>query len=139
MSSADQAQAAYDKARARSEAVTPGGLHGDPATLSGIRRRGGHRADARRFAAYDAEVAAAQQIAIAKAKEVRTAAQAARAKADAAAPCDIDSLTPGDYLRTRHGWYRVVKVNTKSVTVESGNGWDERIARSKVIETGAAS
>lgn len=37
-------------------------------------------------------------------------------------------------IRTRHGWWDVVKVNAKSVTVETGFSWTERIEFDKVLE-----
>lgn len=134
----ERARKALDDARERSEAVTPGGLHGDPATLSGVRRRGGHRQQARREAAYDREAEAARRLADAE-RDLRNAEAAAeRAEADAAAPCDLDSVGPGDYVRDRHGWHRVVRVSVKSVTVETPWTWTERIPRDRVIETAAA-
>lgn len=142
MSGADQlerAERAYKAARAASDAATPGGLHGDPATVSGVRRKPNRRGDARRFAAYDREAAAARALADAQRAARAKAAAAERAAADAAAPCDIDSLTKGDMVRTRHGWRTVVRVSAKSVTVETEWSWTERIDRGKVIETRAAS
>lgn len=135
MTALDRARRSYVDARAASEAATPGGLHGDPATLSGVRRTGGQRADARRFAAYDREAAAAKTLAAAEADAQREAAAAERAARDAAAPCDLDTLRPGDAVRDRHGWHRVVRVNAKSVTVATGYSWDDRIPHSKVVET----
>jgi hypothetical protein len=135
MSALETARSEYAKARAASEAATPGGLHGDPAVLSGVRRRGGHRSDARRHAAYDREAAAAARLRIAEASARADERAAVRAAADAAAPCDIGALRPGDGVRTKSGWHRVVKVNAKSVTVETPWSWSDRIPHAKVIET----
>lgn len=129
-----QAAATYGAA----DAATPGGLHGDPATLSGVRRSGGHRSDGRRFAAYDRHAAVSRELAQARGSLAIAEAWAARCVADEAAPCDLDAIGKGDYVRTRNGWYRVVRVSAKSVTVETGYSWTERIARSKVVETRAA-
>lgn len=131
----DTLRARAVEARAAADAATPGGLHGDPGTLSGIRRRGGQRADARRFAAYDREATAARDLAAAEEAEARRAAKAERDAADAAAPCDLDKIGRGDYVRTRHGWHRVVRVSPKSVTVETPYSWTDRIARNRIVET----
>jgi hypothetical protein len=138
MSGIESARAAYAAARAASEAATPGGLHGDPAVLSGVRRRGGHRSDARRAAAYDREAKAARELARAERDERMRSVAARREAVDALAHCDIDSLKPGDAVRTRHGWHEVVTVNAKSVTVRTPWSWNERIPRAKVIETRAS-
>lgn len=37
-------------------------------------------------------------------------------------------------VRTVVGWHKVVRVNAKSVTVETGYSWTDRIERSKVLE-----
>lgn len=37
-------------------------------------------------------------------------------------------------VRTRHGWRRVVRVNAKSVTVETGWSWTDRVPLAKVLE-----
>lgn len=130
--------ATYEAARARSEAVTPGGLHGDPATLSGVQRGNSDRAMARRFAAYDREAAAARALSAAEQEAERKAAAAARAAVDAEAHRDLASLTRGDHVRTRHGWSKVVKVSAKSVSVETGYSWTDRVPHSKIIETRSA-
>lgn len=63
--------------------------------------------------------------------------QAAQRKAelDAAAPRDLDSLKPGDSIRDRWGWHRVVRVNGKSVSVHTPI---ERIPFERIIETRSA-
>lgn len=60
-----------------------------------------------------------------------------QAALDAAAHCDIASIVPGDLVRDRHAWHRVVKVNAKSVTVVGiyGRPIVERIAKDRIIET----
>lgn len=50
---------------------------------------------------------------------------------------DFTTLGPGDYVRDRHGWHEVVRVNAKSVTVTTTFSWNESIARDRVIETRA--
>lgn len=132
-----RARADHVAARAAADAATPGGLHGDPATVSGVRRSGGHRSETRRLAAYGREAAAGRRLAQAE-RALRVAEAAVRrAAADATAPCNIDALCPGDAVRDRHGWHRVVRVNASSVTVETAWSWTDRIPRSRIIETRA--
>lgn len=138
MSAVEAARDELARAHARSEAATPGGLHGDPATLSGVRRRGGHRADRRRFAAYDAEAEAAERLRRAEAAEASATRAAERAARDAAAPCDLDTIGAGDLVRDRRGWHRVVRLSAKSVTVETAYSWTDRILRTRIVETRAA-
>lgn len=127
-----------DAAEAAAEAATPGGLHGDPAVLSGIRRNGGHRQDSRRFAAYDRHAVLARELTQARGRLAILEAAEVRAARDAAAPCDIPSLAVGDYIRTRQGWWKVARVNAKSVSVETGYSWTDRVEHSKIIETSPA-
>lgn len=44
---------------------------------------------------------------------------------------DIDGAT---HIRTRRGWWTVVRVNAKTVTVETGHSWTDRIPFDKVLE-----
>lgn len=60
------------------------------------------------------------------------------AERDAAAPCDVASLRPGDFVRDRHGWHRVVRVSKSSVTVGTDWSWTELIPHHKIIETRSA-
>lgn len=117
-------------------AATPGGLHGyDPAILSGIRRRPNHKADARRMAAYDREAAAVRELAEQERRVAAAEQRVKRARLDAAAPCDLDALKPGWLVRDRHGWHRVVRVSAKSVSVETGYSWTDRIPYDRIVET----
>lgn len=65
----------------------------------------------------------------------RAIRDAERAAIDAAAPCDIDTLEPGDAVRDRFGWHRVVRVNTKTVTVATAWSWTDTIPHERIIET----
>lgn len=131
----DRAKVAYDAAVLASDRATPGGLHGDPATLSGIRRRPNRRADARRHAAYDRQAAAALRLANAERDLAAAERAAARNAADAAAHRDLENLRPGDAIRTRHGWWKVARVNAKTVSVETGHSWTDRIPHAQILET----
>ena len=62
------------------------------------------------------------------------AAKAAVAERNAPVPFADDQYLAATVVRTKLGWYRVVKVSAKSVTVETGYSWNDRISRSKIIE-----
>ena len=127
-------------AHERSQAVTAGGLTDyDSAVLSGIRRKPNPKADARRFAAYDREAALWRDLETARrdlAALERTAEREA-AEATAKAAFQVADVRPGGFVRTRHGWHRVVRVSAKSVTVETGYSWTDRIALGDVLEARA--
>jgi len=131
----DTAKINHASCRERSDRLTPGGLHGDQATLSGVRRRPNGRLDERRYRAYDAEAEAGRILATAEARVRRLKAEIEQAEIDAKALCDVDGLAPGDYVRDRHGWHRVARVNAKSVSVETQWSWTDRIERGRIIET----
>jgi hypothetical protein len=91
--------------------------------------------------AYRARAAATERMvdeAVAAVKADQDA-QFATAKATAAAlnapvPFTEDQYRAATIVRTKLGWHRVVNVSAKSVTVETGYSWNDRISRSKVIE-----
>jgi hypothetical protein len=124
-------------AEARSEAATPGGQTGyDPAILSGIRRKPNHKADARRLAAYDREAAAWRDLEAARADLACLERRAEREAAEAAARAELtpEAIKAARFVRDRTGWHKVVRVSAKSVTVETGYSWTDRIALDKVLE-----
>lgn len=45
-----------------------------------------------------------------------------------------DQVRGARFVRSRHGWHEVVRVNATSVTVRTEWSWDERIALGKVLE-----
>ncbi len=49
-------------------------------------------------------------------------------------PLDLDRLPFAQFIRTQAGWYRVVKVNRKSVKVVADPGWDDLIPIGRIIE-----
>lgn len=125
-----------DEASRAASAATPGGLRDyDPAILSGIRRRPNPRADTRRHAAYDRSAKATRDL-MEQERRVRAAEhRLERAERDAVAPRDLDALARGWFVRTRHGWHRVVRVNATSVSVETGYSWTDRIPFKQIVET----
>lgn len=88
---------------------------------------------------YDAEAAEARRRAQAAYDAEMVAFKAERAARDAAAHRDIDSLKPGDLVRDSVGWHKVVRVNAKSVSVETPWSWTDRIELRRIIETKAVS
>lgn len=126
------------QAREHSSDATPGGLRGpfDHGVLT--RPRSSRRAEDRRYAAYDREAAAYGELREQGRIVASLEKQLERAEGDAKAPCDLASLKPGDLVRDRWGWHKVVRVNGKSVSVETGYSWTERIALDRIIETRSA-
>lgn len=49
-------------------------------------------------------------------------------------PLDLARLPYAQYIRTRIGWYEVVKVNRKSVKVKADPGWDDLVPITRIIE-----
>lgn len=106
----------------------------DTAIGSGIRRKPNVRADTARFNRYDREaetfmahVAAVEHV---TGLEVRLAA--------AVTERDRVLLTRDDvvcakHVRTSLGWYPVVRVNTKTVSVGTGFSWTEKIPFGEVL------
>ena len=124
------------RARSLSEAATPGGLTGyDSAVLSGIRRKANPKATARRFNAYDRESALAVELVGAE----KTVALLERRLAAAVTERDRVLLTREDLLGARgirdaFGWHKVVKVNTKTVSVATAYSWTEKIPFGEIRE-----
>ncbi|MFW7414734.1 hypothetical protein [Demequina sp. SO4-18] len=134
------AEKALAKAESRSRANTPGGLENyDSAILSGIRRKPNPKADARRFNAYAAEAQLSQVVVDERSTLERLERQKASEEADAASRSrlDLSEIRPGHAVRDKYGWHRVVKVNAKSVAVETGYSWTDRIAKDQIIEARA--
>jgi len=124
-------------AESRSESATPGGLTGyDSAILSGIRRKKNPKADARRLAAYDREAALLHDLERARRDLAALEAVAARDAAEASTKAELtlDAIRSARLVRDRYGWHKVVRVSAKSVTVETGFSWTERIPLEKILE-----
>jgi len=101
-------------------------------TLS--QRRSFARAGAR---SIDAQIAAS----LAEVKATEAAAQAERAAAAKARLTPVP-FTEAEYkaaraIRTTYGWRKVVRANLKSVTVETGYSWTDRVPRHQVLEVKA--
>ena len=129
-----RAQVAVGKADRSVDAVTPGGRTGyDPAILSGIRRKPNHKADTRRYNAYDREAAAYRELYAATASW-RVAEFRIAALAEKEAAADLVVPAGARLVRDSYGWHRVIRVNAKSVSVETGYSWTDRIPLANVLE-----
>jgi hypothetical protein len=117
-----------DKAHAAANGATPGGVVGyDSAILSGIRRKPNHKKDAARFASYDREAAAVIALETCR-EEVQTLERRIeRETRNAPVPFTAEELKAATHIRAHHGWHKVVRVNAKTVSVETGYSWMDRI------------
>jgi hypothetical protein len=73
------------------------------------------------------EVQAAESIARLRAREAYEALTAP-------VPFTPEELAAALVVRTSTGWHKVVRVNAKSVTVESGYSWTDRYTIAQVLE-----
>lgn len=117
---------------AASRQVIAGHDH-DPAVVSGVSN--GATTRKRWDADFRTEADAAKAVTDLTRRRAIAADRLAQAEIDAAAPCDIDSLHRGDLVRDGIGWWEVVRVNAKTVTIETGHSWDRRIDRDQIVET----
>jgi|GEM_PF-2337166 len=94
------------------------------------------------LSAYRARQKATESLvdeAVAEVKAERDAAWTAAQEASKAAEAERhhftrDELLTADLIRTRFGWSRVVKVNQKSVTVDTGYSWTELVPFDRILE-----
>ena len=91
--------------------------------------------------AYRARARATEQMvdqSVAQVKAERAADWAERKAATAAAntpvPFTEDEYKAARIVRTKLGWHLVVKVNAKSVNVQTPYSWTDRILRDQIIE-----
>lgn len=107
----------------------------DSAIGSGIRRKPNVRADANRFARYDrdAQIFADHAQAQKRVNILESTLAHAVAERDRV-QFTRDDIVGAEAVRTRHGWYRVAKVNQKTVTVYTEYSWTDRILFEKILE-----
>lgn len=128
-----QAREHLDRVRADAERLSApqNTFADDPAVVSGIRRTLNARADARRHARHDREAQAWQAVRDAEAKVAGLERTIAR---NQTVPFTDDDLKSARFVRDRHGWHEVVKVNAKTVSVATGYSWVDRIPVAHVLE-----
>ena len=107
----------------------------DPAIGSGIRRKPNARADTARFTRYDREADAfvAHVAAVKHVTSLEMSLLAAVAERDRVL-LTRDDLLGAKHVRTSLGWYPVVRVNAKRVSVGTGFSWTENIPFGEIRE-----
>ena len=85
-------------------------------------------------AAINATVAAAVAAVAAEVADGHSAARAEYARRTAPVEFTPAQLSTAIAIRTSSGWHRVVKVNAKSVSVETGYSWTDRYALGQILE-----
>lgn len=93
------------------------------------------------MSAYRARVKASESMIDASVAEVTAERDAAYDAAKTAAqvanrlvPFTDEQYKSARAVRDRIGWHKVVRVNAKSVTVETPYSWTDRIPRARIIE-----
>ena len=129
MKTAAQLRVELEQARAALTAATPA-FGGDPAMarLGPVALRQHHKRTDRELERYSAALQRVERLewalSAATAREVETARVRLRAP-------DVQGAR---FIRTRHGWHKVVRVNGATVTVEASHCLTERIPLGKVLE-----
>lgn len=77
---------------------------------------------------------AAEDLRRRKAVEHKEFLKAAREREAARVRLTADSVRGATHVRDRFGWHKVVRVSSKSVTVETGYSWTDRIPLDKIHE-----
>ena len=108
----------------------------DHGVLSGIRRTSTPTQRRKEAAAMDRSID--QAVAAVKAQREAESAEASARYAERTKPVPFttDELKAARAIRTAYGWYRVVRVNAKTVTAKDGN-WGARVLHSKILEVRA--
>lgn len=106
----------------------------DHGQLSGIRRTSTPRQRRQHEAGIERTIdQAVAEVKKQQEAERQAAIDAYRAKT-APVPYTPEQLAAALAVRTSTGWHRVVKVNKKSVTVETGYSWTDRHPIDKILE-----
>lgn len=107
----------------------------DSATGSGIRRKPNPKADARRFASYTRFTNVFNEFEYAENEVAYLTRLLAKEQEEAArVRFTADDIKGARGVRDRFGWHKVVRVNGKTVTVETGYSWTDRIPVENVLE-----
>lgn len=131
----DAKRQVFAAARARSSAVTPGGLEDvDHGVLSGTTRKFSQRANTRRMNAYDAEARAAGELDVAEKALASALRGVEMARENAPIEHTREQLEAATHVRTWRGWERIVRVNRASVKVFREPGMDDLVKVDKILE-----
>ena len=106
----------------------------DHGVLSGIRRTSTPRQRRQEAAALDRTIDAAVAEVRAHEEAERQAAIARYKALTAPVPFTPEELAAALVVRTSTGWHKVVRVNTKSVTVATPYSWTDRYPIDKILE-----
>lgn len=106
----------------------------DMATVSGTRKKYSAGATARKFAAADREAATWRAITDKDTHIATLERRIARALRDTPVPYTDAELKAARYVRDKHSWHEVVRVNAKTVTVRTAWSWDEHLPIGDVLE-----
>lgn len=104
--------------------------NGDPAVarLGVAALRQVHRSTDRDLARYAALSAEADQLRGSLSRYETQLANASRRQLTA------EDVVGAVAVRDRHGWHRVVRCSARSVTVETGHSWTDRIPLDRILE-----
>lgn len=107
----------------------------DSATGSGIRRKPNAKADARRFAGYARSADIFTAFEAAEREVDRLTRQLEYERAEATRQRFTREDIAGAFaVRTSAGWHKVARVNAKTVSVETGYSWTDRIEFDKILD-----
>ena len=106
----------------------------DHGVLSGIRRHSTGSQQRRWESGIEKTIDQAMAEVEAEKEAERQANIAAYRERNKPVPFTAEELKAARAIRTEFGWHRVAKVNAKSVSVETGYSWTDRVALSKVLE-----
>lgn len=107
----------------------------DSAVGSGIRRKPNAKADARRFASYSRSADIFTAYDAAEREVERLTRTLAYEQAEASrVRFTREDLSGAIVVRTTGGWHKVARVNAKTVSVETGYSWTDRIEFDKILE-----
>lgn len=84
--------------------------------------------------AIQATVQAAVEAVSAQQEAERAESRAVYAERHAAVPYTREQLDAATRIRTLTGWHKVVRVNVKTVTVETEYSWNDRWPIAKILE-----
>lgn len=99
-----------------------------------LHKRGGGSLDAQ----IDRELAKQRAAAREEWKQLQARAAAKKAAERARPKLTADDVRGSTLVRDEYGWHKVVRVSAKSVTVETGYSWTDRIPLEKILEARAA-
>lgn len=122
----------------RAEAVTPGRLADgtwDSAVLSGTMRKPNPKRTATRYNTYSLAASGQKDVDDARrlVSELERRVAAEEAEVNRVPFTRVD-LVGATHVRTKYGWHKVARLNSTTVSVETGYSWTDRHPFDKVLE-----